>query len=605
MPSVSRPRFARTTLAALLAGAFLACSGAASAPALATPGGGPAAGSDGSSIEIALPDPAADDPAQQPPFGDQPIPPLRAVGDLDRPPPGFHLSAAEAIAAADADPTIRAEREESPRMRPRPLTRGAGRWQIEYFQGGEKVAVAVVDDATGAVIEAWRDHQVEVKLARGYEGAVAGNVNEAWAWIPLCILFVAPFFDFRRPFRLLHLDLLVLLAFSVSLFFFNKGEITLSVPLVYPALAYLFARLLWAGLRPARRAGPLIPHLPVRWLAVAALVLAAARIGFNLADSQVIDIGFANVVGADRIASGEGVYGGHFTPLIDRGDSYGPASYLSYVPFEQLWPWHGGLEPLPAAHAAAIVFDLAVALLLLVAGRRLRAGREGHALGVALSFAWLACPFTLYALNANGGNDALVAALLVATLIAVGRPLGRGALLGLAAAVKFGPLALAPLFAAGEGRRRIRSAAAFSIAFALVWAIVLVPLLPEVSADGLREFYDRTFGYQASRGSPFSVWGLAPSLGWLQDLTRAAAVLLGLLAFLIPRRRTPLQIAALGAALLIATQAGSMHWFYFFISWWLPYALIALFGAQERIAAAAPGAAEPSGDRRAQLAELR
>ena len=58
----------------------------------------------------------------------------------------------------------------------------------------------------------------------------------------------------------------------------------------------------------------------------------------NVVDSQVIDIGFANVVGADRIADGEGVYDGQFTPLIDRGDSYGPFDYISYVPFEQLLP---------------------------------------------------------------------------------------------------------------------------------------------------------------------------------------------------------------------------------------------------------------------------
>jgi hypothetical protein len=28
----------------------------------------------------------------------------------------------------------------------------------------------------------------------------------------------------------------------------------------------------------------------------------------------------------------------------------------------------------------------------------------------------------------------------------------------------------------------------------------------------------------------------------------------------------------------------SEHWFYFFILWWAPYVLIAVFGAQERIA---------------------
>ncbi len=525
---------------------------------------------------------ADENPAQQPPFGDEPLAPLHQVRDLDEIPPGFELSAGEAIAIADGAEAVAAERAESPGMRPRAATRGDDRWQVDYYLDGTDVAQAVIDDRSGAVIESWRDHQVEVKLARGYEGAVAGNVNEWYVWLPLCVLFLLPFFDPKRPLRLLHLDLLALLAFSVSQFFFNKGEITLSVPLVYPVLAYLFARMLIAGLWPgARRNGPLVPRVPIRWLAIAAVLLAVFRIGFNIADSQVIDIGFANVVGADRIANGEDVYDGQFTPLIDRGDSYGPVSYLSYIPFEQALPWDGGLDPLPAAHAAAIVFDLAVAGLLLLAGRRLREGSEGRELGIALTFAWFAYPYSFYALDANGGNDALVAALLIAALIAFAAPAWRGLAIGLAAATKFGPLALAPLFAAGDGKRRMRSTLIFGAVFVAVWVVVLVPLLP---SGGISEFYDRTFGYQASRGSPFSVWGLAPSLEPLQTLARAFPVVLGLALYLVPARRGPLQAAALGAAVLIATQVGSEHWFYFFILWWAPYVLINVFATQERIA---------------------
>ena len=35
--------------------------------------------------------------------------------------------------------------------------------------------------------------------------------------------------------------------------------------------------------------------------------------------------------------------------------------------------------------------------------------------------------------------------------------------------------------------------------------------------------------------------------------------------------------------MLIATQVGSEHWFYFFILWWTPYVLISLFGEQEKV----------------------
>ncbi len=540
---------------------------------------------------------AEENPAGQPPFGAEPLAELTEVNNLDRPVPAFELTGAEALAIADEARTVIDERAESPEMEPTVYTRGSDRWQVSYFDpDGKEVAQAVVGD-DGTLIEAWRDQQVEVKLARGYEDAVAGNVSEAWIWIPLCLIFFFPFFDPKRPLRLLHLDLLMLLSFSVSQFFFNKGEIVASVPLVYPVLGYLFVRMALAGLRPRSRedSGPLVPIVPIRWLAWGAAALVVFRIGLNIIDSQVIDIGFAGVVGSDRISSGAGIYDGQFTPLIDRGDSYGPLNYLLYVPFELVFPWGGGLEGLPAAHALAIVFDLIIVALLVVCGRKLREGAEGRALGVALAFAWLAYPYTLYALNVNG-NDAVVGAFLLAALLALRSPLLRGIAVAAGAAAKFGPLVLAPLFAGGTGERRWRSAVIFSVAFVVVWALVLVPLLPE---GGFREFYDRTFGYQASRGSPFSVWGLEPSLGWLQDLVRVLPVLAGLAVFFIPGRRDQLQIAALGAALLILTQVGSTHWFYFFILWWTPYVLLTLFGGQARVTPAeAGGGSSAEGERR-------
>jgi hypothetical protein len=514
---------------------------------------------------------ADENPAGQPPFGAEPLAPLTQVKDLDEVPPGFRLTAAEAIAIADEAENVVAEGA-ADSAEAVAFTRGEDRWQISYFDGDE-VAQAIVDDETGTVVESWRNQQVEVKLARGYEDAVAGNVSEWYVWIPLCLAFFLPFFDPRRPFRLLHLDLLVLLGFSISLFFFNKGEITLSVPLVYPLLGYVRPREDTGG------GGPLIPVVPIRWLMWGAVALFLGRIAFNLADSQVIDIGFAGVVGGDRIGSGQDIYDGQFTPLIDRGDSYGPVNYLLYVPFEALFPWGGGLEPLPAAHAFTIVMDTLVVALLIVLGRKLRSGEQGTALATALAWGWLAFPFTLYALNVNG-NDELVAAGLLGALLCLGTPVGRGVVMALAAAAKFGPLALAPLFAAGTGQRRWREAILFSAAFAVVWALVLLPLLPD---GGLSEFYDRTFGYQASRGSPFSVWGLEPSLETLQSLARAVPIVLGLALFFVPGRRDLLQIAALSAALLVTTQVGSEHWFYFFMVWWTPLVLVNLFGGAERV----------------------
>ena len=204
---------------------------------------------------------------------------------------------------------MRDERAESPEMRAIAFERGAD-WQVSYFTGSAgsraEVAQAVVDDQTGQVLGAWHDQQLDAPLARGYSGAIAQKVNAPYVWLPLCLLFLAPFFDPRRPFRLLHLDLLVLLGLGVSLLFFNRGEITASVPLTYPVLGYVFARMLWVGVRPRDRPGRLIPVLGVRWLAIAALVLACGRIALNVADSHVIDIGVAGVVGADHVTHGAG-----------------------------------------------------------------------------------------------------------------------------------------------------------------------------------------------------------------------------------------------------------------------------------------------------------
>jgi hypothetical protein len=162
-------------------------------------------------------------------------------------------------------------------------------------------------------------------------------------------------------------------------------------------------------------------------------------------------------------------------------------------------------------------------------------------------------------------------------MLALTSPPARGAMLALSSAAKFGPAALAPLFATGAGERRWRSAIVFAIAFVAVTALVTVPFVPD---GGLRELYDRTLGYQASRSSPFSVWGLAPSLDFLRPIARAAAVLLALVVALWPARKTPAQVAALAAAVVIAVQVGATHWFYFYVVWFLPLVLAALFAAQ-------------------------
>ena len=77
---------------------------------------------------------------------------------------------------------------------------------------------------------------------------------------------------------------------------------------------------------------------------------------------------------------------------------------------------------------------------------------------MALAFAWLACPWTLYAMNANA-NDGLVAPRGRGRLLTLSSPAGRGVVVALAAAAKIGPAALAPLFATGRRAPRPRGGA--------------------------------------------------------------------------------------------------------------------------------------------------
>jgi len=540
-------------------------------------------------------------------------------------PDGYELTAKQVIRIASRSEVVRAERRKHPGdFRPAAYTRGPGRWQVSWFDGDREVAQARVDDSFGVVLEAWTGYQVAWSMARGYEGAFGRKLNAPYVWIPLCVLFLLPFLDPRRPFRTLHLDLLVLLAFGASHVFFNRGEIGVSVPLVYPVLLYLLARLLWVGFRPRASGQRLVPLVPLSWLALAIVFLVAFRIGLNVVDSNVIDVGYAGVIGGDRIADGDELYGPGFAEDVTRGDTYGPLTYLSYVPFEQVLPWSGTWDELPAAHGAAIAFDLLTLGGLLLLGLRLLPGRVGRELGVALAYAWASYPYAAFALQTNS-NDTLVGlltvgAMLALTLAPARRGLsaaGRGIAVGLGAAAKFAPLALAPLFATATGPpvptappgardgstdgagpdapnpgRRflgIRDLLVFSLALALILAAAFLPFLPD---GGLREIYDRTVGYQASRGSPFSVWGQIDSGETWRTVASVAAVALALLVAFVPRRKDAIQVAALGAAVLIAVQLAASHWFYLYVVWFAPLTLVALFGSQ--LAARSPRPPAPA-----------
>lgn len=501
---------------------------------------------------------------------------LTSPPGLDDVPVGHRLTEREALRIADRLPEVREARAEAGRSTRSAFLKPVRRWQVSYYDTARErreIAQVQIDDATGSVLEVWTGYKVPWTMARGYDGAFGRKVNSPFVWVPLAILFVLPFLDWRRPFRMLHLDLLVLTGFSVAYGFFNQGDIDISTPMTTPLLLYVLARMLWIGLRrrdtdrPPDRPLPLL--VPALWLGIAAVFLLGFRLGLNILSSNVIDVGYSGVIGADKLANGLPLYG-DFPADNASGDTYGPILYLLYVPFEQLLGWSGSWDNLPAAHAAALVFDLLCVGLLFQLGRQVR----GTAMGITLVYAWVAFPFTTFATNTNA-NDALPAALMIAALVAATSPGGRGILIGLAGLIKLAPLGLIPLFSTyrwAHDRPRTVSLFGLGLFIALILGLAVVLL----HGGSPRAFYEASLGFQADRLSPFSLWGLYDGLGTVQTVVQVLGVAFGVAVAFVPKREDVIGLAALSAAVLVALQLGLGYWFFLYVVWWIPLVLVAL-----------------------------
>jgi hypothetical protein len=520
------------------------------------------------------------------------------VTSQHKPPSGYRLNASEVKVIAARVGKIRDELRRHPNLKAYEYTKGPGRWQVSWFSPGPKgkeLAQVDVEDATGKVTEAWTGFQVAWTMARGYPGAFGRRVNAWYVWLPLCLLFVLPFVPWRRRPTLLHLDLLALVGFSISLAFFNHAEIGLSVPLAYPFLLYLLVRMLLLAFGKGVPRSPLRLIVPVSWLAVGVVFLVGFRIGLNVTNSNVIDVGYAGVIGADKLIHGQQVYG-HFPQDNVHGDTYGPANYYAYVPFRAIFGWSGTWDDLPAAHAAAIAFDLLTLFGLYFLGRRIR----GPNTGTVLAYMWAAYPFTLYSLSSNS-NDSLVAMLIVLALLVITSPPARGAATALAGLAKFSPFILAPLFMRGTDPvfPRKRSLLGFALGFGLTALLVMLPVLLNGS---LHTFWKQTVVSQFDRTSPFSIWGLWGGLGGLQHAVQALTIVLAVLVAFVPRRRTVVEVAALGAAVMICFQLGLTHWFYLYIPWFFPMLIIAAIASFPSEIGQALKAIEDPGERRPAVA---
>ena len=507
---------------------------------------------------------------------------------LTVPPPHFGMSAEQAIAASRHTKAFREAIHKYGSLNagvwisPLRLPQGSFyHWDVVWRHGTNEVLEVELGPG-GGVLLVTKPPDIGWPLLLGFPGVLGGKLNAPYVWLPLCLLFLLPFFDPRRPFRLLHLDLLMLLLFGISQYFFTAGEPAISVPLVYPFLLYAAGRALWAAYRPTRRTGALMPFVSTGFLVAGVVVLLGLRIAFGIAGSQHFDVTSAGVIGADRIEHGLPLY----VDNSAHGDTYGPVNYLMYVPFELAFPYKAPYGIDDAGRAATLGFDILTLLGLVLLGIRLRAGPEGRRLAAGLAWAWVAFPYSAL-LIASLVNDALVPMFVIYALFFIGSPARRGVVSAVGTMTKFVGGLLAPALATGRGPFRWRPVLIVTLSYLVVCGGLILAFLPD---GGLKEFWNTTLGFQLSRVSPLSLWDRHPSIHWIKSIVAAVGILLALSAAFFPRRRSVGQLAALGAGIFATSQMATGYWLYFYIVWFAPLLWIALFEEYRELGPVTAGA---------------
>ena len=489
------------------------------------------------------------------------------------------LSERKAVKLAAASPEVRDELSEHGPHTTK-ATYEDDEWTVRFYvdetgavggrptEEGKEVATVGVDDETWVLGYVYTGDQVGWNMARGVSGAYGKQANSWWVWLPLALAFAAAFWRTDRLLSMRNLDIVALLGFLVSHGFYREGVVFEAVILWYPPLVYLFVRTLLMGFGIGERVEK-TSNLPFGVLMVLAGLAGGLVLGLNV-DSRVIDVGYAGVVGADRILEGTIPYG-NMPADVGTGDTYGPLNYLLYVPFVLMFGFSGEWDFLPAAHALTLFAFVAGAMALFITGYKL-SGKEGAA---ALLFAWAAFPYTVYTTN-NNTNDVIVAAVAAIGLAAAASPIARGASIAAGFAVKLYPIVLGPLWISYEGRRRkpmvdflLGGAGVLLLAF---WVV----LLDGRPFEAAKLFYEKTLAFQGDRVSPWTIYSQVPELAFLQRPMTAIVIFLAILVAFVPRKKTLRRLAALSAALVIAFQLTVNYWFFAYVIWFEPFVFVSL-----------------------------
>jgi hypothetical protein len=400
--------------------------------------------------------------------------------------------------------------------------------------------------------------------------AVAGGVftlHPLLIAVPSAACFVLGLLDWRRPWRVEHLDLLALAGFFPVAMLLSDDVSPAGLWLAAVCLGWLFSRMVGATLG-RWRMPELRPSISSRRLGLAILILLLVRIG-SVAAGSILDVGQASSLGAWRVLHGLHLYGAVSWPgpgglRIYRPDSYGPFAYYAYIPFVAVF---GPAPALLATLLPAVCFDALTIAGLHKLGRRL----GGRPLAQAFVVAYLLYPFPDLSLTAQT-NDGLIAALCVWTIVVAERPVARGLFLAAVALTKFLPVLLAVQFLGiGRGRSRYALTLAVSLAAMLAWPLI---------TSGPAQFFDSTVGYQLVQrggGVQYSIWTYLPQVAIVaRPILAAALVLLALSPMVRPGARDVRQHAALAAALLIGAQLLLGYWFYSYLTWFYPLLVIAM-----------------------------
>jgi hypothetical protein len=402
--------------------------------------------------------------------------------------------------------------------------------------------------------------------------------------VPWAACFVAGLVDWRRPWRVEHLDLLALAGFFPVAMLLSDDASALGLWLAAACLGWLGTRMAGAGLG-VWRMPELRPSASPRRLGLAIGILLAARVA-SVPAGNVSDVGQASLLGAWRLLHGLSLYGpvswqGPGGLRINRPDSYGPFAYYAYIPFAAVFP---ALPAVVGTLLPAVCFDALTLAGLYRLGQRI----GGRQLARAFVFTYLLYPFPALSLTAET-NDGLIAALCVWAIVAAAeRPAARGLLMAAATLTKFVPALLALQFlCVRRGRSRYLLTLCLALAAMLAWPLV---------TSGPAAFLDSTLEYQLIRrggGMQFSIWTYLPHAAAVaRPVLAALLVLLALSPLLrsaLPSAlrsslrdppQDPRKDAALAAALLIGGQLVLGYWFYSYLTWCYPLLIIAMIQAR-------------------------